>query len=191
MPSWIIISFIVIGSLIALKLLLTFSIVTVFPITQGAMFHPSARIRVTTFLDHVAMKKDDFLVDIGCGDGRVLREAKRRYGIRALGIEVNLLAYVLARLRNLGVEGIEIRWGNFWNVNIHDADVVFCYLFPDVMARLAQKLEAELRPGTRVISCNFTIPGWRHSEVLYPESSLYGDPIYLYQLPEATSLRNN
>jgi SAM-dependent methyltransferase len=185
MPSWLIISFIIIVSLVALKLLLAFSIVTVFPITQGAMFHPSARIRVRTFLDHVAMKKDDFLVDVGCGDGRVLREAKKRYGIRALGIEVNLLAYVLARLRNMGVEGIEIRWGNFWNVNIHDADVVFCYLFPDVMARLAQKLEAELRPGTRVISCNFQIPGWIHSEVLYPESSLYGDPIYLYQFPEA------
>ena len=185
MPSWIIIAFIIIGSLVALKLLFAFSLVSVFPITQGAMFHPSARVRVRTFLDHVPMEAGDLLVDIGCGDGRVLREAKRRYGIRALGFEVNPVAYTLARLCTLRMEGIEIRWRNFWYVNIRDADVVFCYLFPDVMGRLAGKLETELRPGTRVISCNFPLPGWRHSEVLYPESSLHGDPIYCYHFPQA------
>jgi len=126
MSTWIIIAFIIIGSLVALKLLFTFSLVSVFPITQGAMFHPSAHVRVRTFLDHVPMRAGDLLVDIGCGDGRVLREAKRRYGIRALGFEVNPLAYTLARLRTLGMEGIEIRWRNFWNVNIREADVVFC-----------------------------------------------------------------
>ena len=185
MPYWIIIALIVIGVLVILKLLLAFSLVSVFPITQGAMFHPSARVRVKTFLDHTPMMSNELLVDIGCGDGRVLREAKRRYGIRALGFEVNPLAYALARLRTAGMEGIEVRLRNFWNVNIRDADVVFCYLFPDVMERLAGKLEAELRPGTRVVSCNFALPGWRHREVLYPESSLHGDPIYFYYFPEA------
>ena len=185
MSTWIIIVFIIIGIFVALKLLLAFSLVSVFPITQGAMFHPSANVRVRTFLDHVPMKAGDLLIDIGCGDGRVLREARRRYGIRALGFEVNPLAYILARLRTLGMGGVEIRWRNFWNVNIRDADVVFCYLFPDVMERLAQKLESELRPGTCVISCNFALPGWRHYNVLYPASSLNGDPIYCYRFPEA------
>jgi SAM-dependent methyltransferase len=183
MPTWIIILLTVMGILIVCKLLFAFSLVSVFPITQGAMFHPSARVRVRTFLDHVPMKAGDLLVDIGCGDGRVLRAAKRRYGVRALGFEVNPLAYALARLCTIGMEGIEVRLRNFWNVDIGDADVVFCYLFPDVMGRLAQKLVRELRPGTRVISCNFPLPGWRHRELLYPESSLHADPIYLYQIP--------
>ena len=171
------------GILIVCKLLFAFSLVSVFPITQGAMFHPSARVRVRTALDHVPMKAGDLLVDIGCGDGRVLREANRRYGVRALGFEVNPLAYALARLGAIGMEGIEVRLTNFWNVDIGDADVVFCYLFPDVMGRLARKLLRELRPGTLVISCNFPLPGWRHRELLYPESSLHADPIYLYQIP--------
>ena len=188
MPTWIIILLTVMGILIVCKLLFAFSLVSVFPITQGAMFHPSARVRVRTFLDHVPMKAGELLIDIGCGDGRVLRAAKRRYGVRALGFEVNPLAYALARLRTIGMEGIEVRLRNFWNVDIGDADVVFCYLFPDVMGRLAQKLVRELRPGTRVISCNFPLPGWRHRELLYPESSLHADPIYLYQIP-AVSLR--
>jgi SAM-dependent methyltransferase len=188
MPTWIIILLTLMGILIVCKLLFAFSLVSVFPITQGAMFHPSAHVRVRTVLDHVPMKAGDLLVDIGCGDGRVLREAKRRYGVRALGFEVNPLAYALAHLRTIGMEGIEVRLRNFWNVDIGDADVVFCYLFPDVMGRLAQKLLRELRPGTRVISCNFPLPGWRHRELLYPESSLHADPIYLYQIP-AVSLR--
>jgi len=183
MPTWVIILLTVLGILIVCKLLFAFSLVSVFPITQGAMFHPSARVRVRTFLDHVPMKAGELLIDIGCGDGRVLREAERRYGVRALGFEVNPLAYAMARLRTIGKKGIEVRLTNFWNVDIGDADVVFCYLFPDVMGRLAQKLVRELRPGTRVISCNFPLPGWRHSELLYPESSLHADPIYLYQIP--------
>jgi hypothetical protein len=112
----------------------------------------------------------------------------KRYGVRALGFEVNPIAYTLARLRTIGMEGVEVRFKNFWNVNVGDADVLFCYLFPDVMDRVARKLEKELHPGTIVISCNFPFPGWRHRELLYPESSLHADPIYLYQIP-AVSLR--
>ena len=188
MPTWIIILIITMGILIVCKFVFAFSLVSVFPITQGAMFHPSACVRVKTALDHVPMKAGDLLVDIGCGDGRVLREAKRRYGVRARGFEVNPLAYALARLRTIGMEEIEIRFTNFWNVDIGDADVVFCYLFPDVMDRLAHKLEKELHPGTRVISCNFPVPGWRHRELVYPESSLHADPIYLYQIPAVSLL---
>ena len=188
MPTWIIILLIAMWTLIVCKFLFAFSLVSVFPITQGAMFHPSARVRVRTALDHVPMKAGDLLVDIGCGDGRVLRQAKRRYGARARGFEVNPLAYALARLHTIGMEGIEVRLTNFWNIDIGDADVVFCYLFPDVMSRLAQKLETELRPGTRVISCNFPLPGWTHTELVYPESSLYADPIYIYQFPAVSLL---
>ncbi|MEN6320364.1 MAG: class I SAM-dependent methyltransferase [Syntrophaceae bacterium] len=190
MPSWIIAAFVILGILIVLKMMLAFSLVSVYPITQGAMFHPSARIRVRTFLDYVPMKANELLVDIGCGDGRVLRAAARRYGVRALGFEVNPLAYMLAKIRTVTLEGVKVRMHNFWTVNIGDADVVFCYLFPDVMSRLAGKLESELRPGTRVVSCNFSLPGWRHSEVLYPESNLHGDPIYLYHFPEACGRRS-
>lgn len=183
MPAWIFIVFVLMGSLIVLKLLLAISIISVLPVTRGAMFHPSARIRVKAFLDHVPMTGEELLVDIGCGDGRVLREARRRYGVKALGIEVNPLIYLLARLRNMGIKGVRVQRRNFWKMNLSNADVVFCYLFPDVMASLAEKLAAELRPGTRVISCNFPLPGWSHTAVVYPESSLNGDPIYLYRSP--------
>ncbi|MBM4272579.1 MAG: hypothetical protein FJ139_10580 [Deltaproteobacteria bacterium] len=181
MPPWVLIIFVVIGVLVVLKILFALSLLSVFPVTGGAMFHPSARVRVKTFLDHVTMKTGDLLIDIGCGDGRVLKEANRRYGVKALGFEVNPLAYILARFRTMGMKGVEVKWMDFWKVNVRDADVVFCYLFPDVMGRLTEKLEGELRPGTRVISCNFPLPGWKQGNVVFPQSSRHGDPIYLYR----------
>ncbi len=185
MPTWVLIALILIGGLITVKFLFAASIVTVFPITRGAMFHPSASVRVKTFLDRVPMNPGDLLVDIGCGDGRVLRGARRRYGVRALGFEVNPIAYLMARLRTFGMKGIEIRYSDFWKSALDEADVVFCYLFPDVMKRVADKLEMELRPGARVVSCNFPLPGWKPREVMHPDSSLHGDPIYLYRFPDA------
>ncbi|MBU1740279.1 MAG: SAM-dependent methyltransferase, partial [Proteobacteria bacterium] len=79
----------------------------------------------------------------------------------------------------------EVRRASFWTLDLGPADVVTCYLFPDVMARLAEKLAAELRPGARVVSFNFPLPGWRPERVLAPDSSRHGDPIYIYRWPRA------
>jgi SAM-dependent methyltransferase len=155
------------------------------PFTQGALFTSTAGVRIASFLDAVPMSDGELLVDLGCGDGRVLRAARRRYGVSALGFEVNALAYCAARLLSLRTRGIEIRCKDFWSVDFSNADVVFCYLFPDVMKRLATKLEAELLPGARVASCNFSIPGWNPLAVVRPESVRHGDPIYVYLMPDS------
>jgi len=172
----------VVTVLVVFKIILVGSIVGAFPVTQGAMFHPTARIRLKTALDYVPMAKGDLLVDIGCGDGRVLLAAARRYGACAIGYEINPLAYILARMRTWGKKEIQVKYANFWREHLGRADVVFCYLFPDVMGKLAEKFSRELRPGTRIISCNFPLPHWQAVKVLYPPSSLYGDPIYIYQV---------
>ncbi len=177
------IAFFLIALVIVVTLVLSASIVMVSPITRGAMFHPSAGIRVRTFIEKVPMRAGELLVDVGCGDGRVLRQARKRYRVRCLGFEVNPLIVIIAKLSVLGRRGVTIRWRNFWKVNLAGADILFCYLFPDVMERLAAKLEGELRPGTRVVSCNFPFPRWAHEDVLYPDSSLYGDPIFVYRFP--------
>lgn len=183
MPAWVFIALTLIATLFIVTLLVSLSIVVVHPITKGAMFHPSARIRVRTFLDNVPMKEGELLVDPGCGDGRVLREASKRYKVRGLGFEINPLAYLLAQLRTVGKRKITIRCKNFWNVDLGDADLVFCYLFPDVMKRLEKKLENELLPGCRIVSCNFPFPDWKYERVVRPDSSLHGDPIYVYRFP--------
>ena len=126
--------------------------------------------------------KGGLIVHIGCGDGRVLRLASKRYGARAIGYEVNLLAYIKARLLCLGDNNIQIKCKNFWKENLAGADVVFCYLYPDLMQRLSDKLRCDLKPGTVVASCNFALPGFQSQKVLRPGGALHNDPVYIYQV---------
>jgi hypothetical protein len=75
-----------------------------------------------------------------------------------------------------------VKWRNFWTADLSEADVVFCYLFPDLMKDLALKLKANLKPGAVVVSCNFDLPGFVPEQVLRPGNSLHNDPIYVYRL---------
>jgi hypothetical protein len=92
------------------------------------------------------------------------------------------MAYLKARLFSFGQNKIKIRREDFWEADLSGADVVFCYLYPDVMKKLAAKLAVGLKPGTVVVSSNFSIPGFVPSKVLRLENSWHNDPIYVYRL---------
>jgi hypothetical protein len=181
MPIWIWIFIVITGSLFGLKMLYILCTAIALPATQGALYVSTTRTRVSAFIRSVPMKKGQLLVDLGCGDGRVLRRACRRYNVRALGFELNLLAYIKARLLSLRLKEVRIRHKNFWSQNLGAADVVFCYLYPDVMRKLSNKLKEELKPGALIVSCNFALPGYKPLRVLRPAGSLHSDPLYIYQ----------
>ena len=169
------------GVFFGIKLAYVLCTAVVLPATRGALYVSTSRVRISAFLDAVPMCAGQLLVDIGCGDGRVLRQVRRKYEVRAVGYELNLLAYVKARLLCFGHEDIQVKWRNFWTVDLSNADVVFCYLFPDVMKDLAAKLQSDLKPGAVVVSCNFHLPGCSPERVLRPGNSLHNDPIYVYR----------
>jgi SAM-dependent methyltransferase len=175
-------TFLVIAALFfGLKLAYILSTAVVLPATKGALYVSTSRVRISAFLDAVPMKAGQLLVDIGCGDGRVLRQVGKRYGVRTVGYELNLLAYVKAKLLCFGRKKIQIRLRNFWNADLSEADVVFCYLFPDVMRDLGAKLKSDLKPGAVVVSCNFDLPGFIPEQILRPGNSFHNDPIYVYR----------
>lgn len=176
--TWGLIAFM--GVLFLLKMAYVICTTLVLPATQGALYVSTSRVRIRTFLEAVPMDPGQLLVDLGCGDGRVLQTACNRYGVRAVGYELNPLAYVRARLRCLGNSDAQVVWRNFWKADLSRADVVFCYLFPDVMGRVAEKIANSVRPGTVVVSCNFPVPGFTPKQVLRPEGGLHSDPIYIY-----------
>ena len=176
----------IIGLLFAAKAIYGLSIAVVLPITRGALYVSTARARVAASLEAIDLKPGQLLVDLGCGDGRVLRSARRRCAVRAEGYELNLLAFCKARLLCWWSTGITIRLQNFWRADLSRADVVFCYLFPDVMPPLAQKLGDELKPGATVVSCNFPLPGFTPERVLRPGNQPANDPIFIYRIPAAS-----
>jgi len=181
MPIWVWIFLILAGSLFVLKMAYVLCTTAALPATQGALYVSTTRTRIAAFIEAVPMRKGQLLVDLGSGDGRVLRQAWKNYNVKAIGFEVNLLAYLKAQVLSIGLEQVKIRRKSFWSQNLADADVIFCYLYPDVMRKLSTKLKMELKPGTLVVSCNFSIPGFKPLRVLRPEGSLHNDPLYIYR----------
>lgn len=121
------------------------------------------------------------MYDLGCGDGRIVCAAAKA-GAQAQGFEISLLPYVLARLRAYfcGARGnCKIRYCDFWNVNLGDADLVYFFLMPKFYIKLKSKLERELKPGTKVIAYVWPIPGWTPVAV----DTIKGyPPMYLYKV---------
>lgn len=181
MPLWLWLFLLLVAVLCLFTLVFVASATLVLPITRGALFVPTSRRRVDAALEALALQPEQLLVDLGCGDGRVLRTAARRYGVRAVGYELNPLALTKAWLLNLTRRGVSVRRRNFWKIDLSDADAIFCYLFPDLMPDLAVKLQQDLRPGTPVVSCNFELPGWTAEHILHPPGALHNDPIYVYR----------
>ena len=179
---WVWIFFILVGSLFCIKMAYVLCTAMVLPTTQGALFVSTSKVRINAVFEAIPMKAGQVLVDLGCGDGRVLRCAQKSYRIKGIGYEVNLMAYLKARSLSFLSSDVEIKRQDFWSVDLSGADVVFCYLYPDVMKKLAAKLKANLKPGATIVSCNFRIPGFTSSRVLHPAGSLHGDPVYIYQM---------
>lgn len=104
---------------------------------------------------------DDLVYDLGCGDGRVIISAARRYGARAVGFEIDPLRYGWCRflvwLFRLG-DRVQVVYGDFFTHDLGQADVVICYLLQATNLKLEPKLLRELRPGTRVVSNSFSFP---------------------------------
>jgi hypothetical protein len=150
--------------------------------TGGALFCITHRAKIAAVLNAVPLRPGQAVVDLGCGDGRFVAAAVRRYGVTGVGYEINLLPWLLARLRQLLIgKRLKIFCRDFWKTDLGGADLVFCYLFPDILVPLAEKARAELKAGAVLVSCNFPLPDWEPERVLTTDHPGAPDPIYLYR----------
>jgi len=128
------------------------------------------------------VQEGDVVYDIGSGDGRILvaiaNSSKAR---RIIGYEISFLLYVWSKLR-IWFRGfsklIEIRGDNFLSRDLSSANVVFCFLTPKAMKKLAPKFKKELKKGTRIVSYSFSLPGWEPVETNRPDDKSM--PIFKY-----------
>ncbi|MCE5274215.1 MAG: hypothetical protein LLG43_03660 [Deltaproteobacteria bacterium] len=179
----LILNTLIIVSLIFFSALFVFSLV-IFAVhhrTGGALFVPTPRPMLAALMKAVDFSRFRDIRDLGCGDGRFISAVEKTYGSTVIGYEINPIAFVVTwlRIRVLGL-GSSVRYADFWNRDLSGADCIYCYLFPDVLARLSEKLDQELRDGTRVISANFPLPGWREEGILRAQDTIFDDPIYVY-----------
>ena len=130
---------------------------------------PTPQPFVDRMLEIASVSGKDVLYDIGCGDGRIVITAARRYGARGVGIDIDK-AMIDESDRNALSAGVE-RQVKFicmdaTKADISEATVVSLYLLPESNALMRPLLEAQLRPKSRVVCHNYTIPGWEEKQAL-------------------------
>jgi hypothetical protein len=120
---------------------------------------PSPQPVIDAMLNVAALKPDQKVVDLGAGDGRILRAAKdREPSIQAIGWEAGLLTWILGRFR-CRHSGIQLYLGSLFKADLREADALVLYLWPSILKALMPKLEQELKPGAVIVSHSFELPG--------------------------------
>jgi ubiquinone/menaquinone biosynthesis C-methylase UbiE len=140
-------------------------------------FVPTPPEVVDEMLKLVNLKTGDILYDLGCGDGRIVIAAAKRFGVKALGIDIDPVR-IKESTDNAAAAGLEgkVRFiqQDLFEADFKDATVVTMYLLTSVNLRLRPKLLAELKPGTRLVSHSFDMGEWKADKNSLIETS-YGD----------------
>ena len=155
---------------------------------QLAPFDPTPQEIVERMLALAGVKKGDVVYYLGAGDGRVVVTAAKKYGVRAVGFEIDPGLVKLARenARKQGVEKlVEIRQQDFMNADLSPATVVTLYLSYDGNLALRPKLMRELKPSARVVSYTFDMGDWQ-PKIAESYRDAGGDThiLYLWQMAE-------
>jgi hypothetical protein len=145
----------------------------VYSMITGAPFVPSTKDKVGGFLKLGNFKKSDKVIEPGCGDGRIIRKVAAKGVESAIGIEFSLPTFVFAWLiGKLSGSKARIVYGNMWDQDYSNADVVICFLLVGSMQRFEKEIWPKLKKGTRVMSNAFKL------QTVKPDDSEGG--IYLY-----------
>lgn len=125
----------------------------------------------------------DIVFDLGCGDGRIVIMAARKFGAQGTGIDINPVRIQEAKenARQAGVEKkVHFLEKNLFEADVHEATLVTLYLLPDVNRRLRPLLLKQLKPGTRIVSHAFDMDDWRPDKKI----SADGRTVYLWTVTE-------
>jgi outer membrane protein assembly factor BamB len=147
-----------------------------------AIFVPSPQDVVEKMLELANINKEDVVVDLGCGDGRILVTAAKKYGCKAVGYDIDEECVQLSRenvKKNQVEKLVRIEHEDIFKVDLSKADVVMLYLLPSLNVKLIPQLE-KLKPGSRIVSHAFDIRGFKPDKVIPFESKEDGIERHLY-----------
>jgi SAM-dependent methyltransferase len=139
---------------------------------------------VDRMLDVANVRIGDVVYDLGCGDGRMVIAAAKKYGTRGVGVDLDpaRIREARANAKQAGVESlVTFKVADLFQTDLREATVVLLYLLPELNRRLKPKLFAELQPGARVVSHDWDMgKDWPPDKYV----KLGGDGIYLWVMPD-------
>lgn len=132
------------------------------------IYVPTPNDVVAKMLELVKVQKDDLLYDLGCGDGRIVVTAAKRFGCRAVGYDIDPKR-IKESLDNVAKNNVgdlvTIEKKDIFTLDLSEANVITLYLLPSLNVRLIPQLD-ELRPGSRIVSHDFNMEGVKPDQVV-------------------------
>jgi SAM-dependent methyltransferase len=147
------------------------------------VYVPTPQEVVDKMLQMAEVKKGDVVYDLGCGDGRIVVTAAKKFGVKAIGFDINpeRVKESLANVKSNKVEHlVTIKEADIFTVDLREASVVTLYLLPDLNVRLMPQLQ-KLAPGSRIVSHDFDMRGAKPLKVEKVEvKNTDGDDSYIH-----------
>ena len=147
------------------------------------IYVPTPHDVVQRMLQMAKVGPGDVLYDLGSGDGRIPIAAAKKFGIRAIGIDIDpqRIREANANAKRAGVTKlVSFRQEDLFKADFRNASVVTLYLLPELNEKLRPRLWAELKPGTRIVSHQFDMGDWQPRDKV----ELNGRTIYFWTVPE-------
>ncbi len=139
---------------------------------KDVIWVPTSQALVDKMLDMAKVTANDYVMDLGSGDGRTVITAAKR-GARATGIEYNpdMVEFSNRNAAAAGVgESAQFRHADLFETDLSQATVITMFLLPDINLKLRPKI-LELKPGTRIVSNSFTMDAWQDDETATVDSA--------------------
>ena len=152
-------------------------------LTLDALWQSTDRVTARRILFLAQVEPGETVVDLGCGDGRIVIAAARMFDAQGIGIEIDPARALWAKAAVLlsGVRRrVHILRMDMYKADLHNADVIVIFLSPDANHKLQDKFTRELHPNARVVSYYHPIVGWEPDEIGVAKT---GYPLYLYRIP--------
>ena len=161
---------------------------------DAGLYVPTPQSIVDAMLEMGGVQGQDHVLDLGSGDGRIVRTAALRMGASGTGVEIDTRLVAMAN-QAAAQQGVAARAKfvsqDLWAFDTSIATVVTVYLLPRALPRLKQKLLAELKPGTRIVAHDYAFPDWPPLQVreIYEPLKLAVNGsdkgvLYLYVVPQ-------
>jgi SAM-dependent methyltransferase len=175
------------GLAAVLLTVVTLTIVSLRGKQPDVVFVPTPQDVVDRMLELAEVKPDDLVYDLGCGDGRIVVTAAQRYGVRAVGFDIDpqrVKESLDNVTRNQVADRVTIQQADVFTLDLSPASVITLYLLPRLNVRLIPQLE-KLKPGSRIVSHDFDMQRVKPAKVVEIESRETGRKhlIYLWVTP--------
>jgi len=152
---------------------------------QLAPYVPTPQEVVERMLDLAKVTKDDFVVDLGCGDGRIVVTAAKKYGARGLGVDIDPVRIdeANANAKAAGVTRlVEFKLQDALKTDVSNATVVTTYLLSQSNLKVRPLITKQLKPGSRIVTHSFSMGDWAPEKTdTFKDNTGRTRTVYLYR----------